>query len=373
LATVHLGRIASGSLVLAAAMALLGAASAIAVPQRFWGVVPQASPSPAQLERLRQGGVDSVRLPVSWAAVQPSPGRPPDFSGLDGEVGNLARANLELLPFLYDAPRWAVRPHAVPGSPGSARAPLHLPAAGAAGRAWASFVRAAVQRYGPSGSFWSENPSLPKRPVHFWQVWNEENFKYFVVRPNPAEYGQLVKRSARAIHAVDPHAQVILGGLFARPGEAARPLRPPQAYFAADFLRRMYRRTPGVRAAFDGVALHPYSASYQRLGPEVEEVRAALRDGHDAGAGLWITELGWSSEPPSRRDSFAKGLHGQAAQLKGAFSLLRSHRRRWRLQRVFWFSVDDAPGVCNFCGGTGLFGPGFRPKPAWHAYVRFAS
>jgi polysaccharide biosynthesis protein PslG len=214
---------------------------------------------------------------------------------------------------------------------------------------------------------------LPRRPVHAWQVWNEENFKYFVVRPNPAEYGRLVKRSARAIRAVDPHADVILGGLFARPGEATRRLRPPQAYFAADFLRRMYRRTPGVRAAFDGVALHPYSASYRRLAPEIEEVRAALRAGHDPGAPLWITELGWSSEHPSRRDSFAKGPQGQAAQLKGAFSLLRSHRARWRLRRVYWFSVDDAPGLCNFCGGSGLFGPGFRPKPAWHAYVRFAS
>src|SRR4051812_38346294 len=201
----HFGRTVCGSLALAGAVALLGAAPANAVPKRFWGVVPQAGLSPAQLVRLRNGGVDSVRLPISWAAVQPSPGRPPDFSSLDAAVGNLARANLELLPFLYDAPRWAVRPHAVPGSPGSARAPLHLPAAGAAGRAWAAFVRAAVERYGPSGSFWSENPALPRRPVHAWQVWNEENFKYFVVRPNPAEYGRLVKRSGRAIHAVDPH------------------------------------------------------------------------------------------------------------------------------------------------------------------------
>jgi hypothetical protein len=361
-------------LLLAGTLALFAAApgTASAVPRTFWGVVPQRQPSDAQLQRLRRGGVDSIRLAVSWAAVQPSPRAEPDWAGIDAQIAAAARARLEVLPFLYDAPRWAVRPHAVPGSPGSARAPLHLPANGAAGRAWSAFARSAVERYGPRGSFWSENPALPRQPIHAWQVWNEPNFKYFVVRPNPAEYGRLVKRTARAIHAVDPRADLILAGLFARPAEATRNLHPPQAYFAADFLRLMYRRTPGVRAAFEGVALHPYVATYSRLRPEIEEVRSVMRRNHDGGVGLWITELGWSSERPNRRDSFAKGLRGQKQQLKGAFSLLRREQRRWRLERVYWFAADDAPGACNFCGGAGLFRRNLRPKPAWHAYVHFA-
>jgi hypothetical protein len=359
------------ALLLAGTLALLAAAPAAAVPRVFWGVVPQRQPSAALLQRLEQGGVDSIRLPVSWAAVQPSAGAELSWSGIDAQVAAATRAGLEVLPFLYDAPRWAVPSQRVPGSPG-ARAPLHLPVRGAAGRAWVAFARAAVARYGPGGSFWRENPTLLQRPIRFWQVWNEENFKYFVVRPNPAEYGRLVKRTASAIRAVNPGAKLVLGGLFARPAEAARPFHPPQAYFATDFLRLMYRRTPGVRAAFDGVALHPYSATYRRLRPEIEEVRAVLRRSHDGGVGLWITEMGWSSEPPNRRDSFAKGLRGQAAQLKGAFSLLRHEQRRWRLKRVYWFSVDDVPGVCNFCGGSGLFRRNLRPKPAWRAYVHFS-
>jgi len=53
--------------------------------------------------------------------------------------------------------------------------------------------------------------------------------------------------------------------------------------------------------------------------------------------------------------------------------LLRREQRHWRLQRVYWFSADDVPGVCNFCGGTtGLFRRNRRPKPAWHAYVHLA-
>jgi hypothetical protein len=45
---------------------------------------------------------------------------------------------------------------------------------------------------------------------------------------------------------------------------------------------------------------------------------------------------------------------------------------KWKLQRVYWFSVDDDPGACNFCDGSGLFGKGFIPKKSWFAYVKFA-
>ena len=134
----------------------------------------------------------------------------------------------------------------------------------------------------------------------------------------------------------------------------------------------MYRSNPGIRHRFEGVALHPYAGSYQQLRPQIEEVRQVLRRNHDGRKGLWITELGWSSERPSRDDAFAVGWRGQARQLRGAFRLLRHNQRRWRIRRVYWFSVDDLDGSCNFCGGSGLFRSRSRAKPAWHAYVHFA-
>lgn len=359
----------------AATMALAAAAWAApaqALPRSFWGAVPQGALSQAQLLRLRRGGVEAIRVPVAWPAVQPTPRGALQWGGTDAWVQAAARAHLEVLPFLYDAPRWAVHPAPVPGTHGAATAPAHLPVSGRAGREWAAFVRAAVERYGPRGSFWRENPRLPRMPIHIWQIWNEENFKYFVARPNPGEYGRLVRRSYHGLHAADPRARLLLGGLFARPAEARYRVRPPRAYTAADFLRLMYRRTPGIRARFDGVALHPYASSYTWLPTEVEETREALRAAGDGGKPLWITEMGWSSQPPSPRDSFAKGLRGQAQQLRGAFALLRRNQRRWRLRQVYWFSVTDQAGACNFCGGSGLFGPRFRPKPAWHAYVHFS-
>lgn len=355
-------------------MGLLGlavfAAPARAVPAQFWGVVPQAIPSDEQFQLLRRGGVDSVRLPIEWGGVQPARGAALDWSAVDASVRRAANAGVEVLPFLSGAPSWAV-PHVfVPGTGKTAKAPARLPASGAAGAAWSNFVKGAVARYGSNGSFWTENPIVPKRPIRTWQIWNEENFKYFVAKPNPAEYGRLIKLSYAALKSVDPAAQAILGGMFALPKGCRR---AKLNYCGSEFLDQMYEKTPGIKAKFNGVALHPYTGRYQELTPEIEEFRAVLNENRDAGKGLWITELGWSSQPPDRlKNIFAKGLKGQATQLKGAFSLLQARQAKWKLRRVYWFSVDDQTGVCNFCDGTGLFAQGFVPKKAWFAYVKFA-
>jgi polysaccharide biosynthesis protein PslG len=318
--------------------------------------------------------VQSIRIPVVWGSVQPVRGGAVDWSGVDGEVAAAAKAGIRVLPILAGGPAWAVPVEYVPGSHKSVKAARNLPVTGAAAAGWKAFVAAAVARYGPNGTFWAENPALPKQPVGTWQIWNEENFKYFVTRPNPAEYGKLVKISSAAIKGADPSAKVILGGMFARPkgGRTRAGKHKSLNWFASDFLEAMLKSTPGIGARFDGVALHPYSYYYWQLPEEIEEVRSVLKRGHDAGESLWITELGWSSERPSRGDLFAKGPGGQAAQLRGAFRLLRANQAKWRLQGVYWFSVDDQSGACNFCGGSGLFGPGFVPKPAWSAYVSFA-
>lgn len=345
------------------------ASTAAAVPARFWGVVPQETPSLEQFQRLKRGGVDSVRIPIGWSSVQPTQGGAFEWGGVDNVIKGAALSGLEVLPFLSGAPSWAVAHDPRFGSP------MTLPVkTGAQRTAWSAFVGAALQRYGPNGSFWAENPGVPVRPIRTWQIWNEENFKYFVARPNPADYGKLVKLSYAAIKAVDPGAQIILGGMFATPAEATEKLHPPQAYFAADFLNRMYKSTPGIKSKFNGVALHPYTGYWQNLTEKIEEVRTALKQNGDAGKKLWITELGWSSGPPKSdgSNSFAQGPAGQVKQLKGAFKLLEKNQAKWKIQRLYWFSVDDAPGACNFCDGSGLFGSGFIPKKSWFAYVKFA-
>jgi hypothetical protein len=292
-----------------------------------------------------------------------------EWSSVDAIMATAATAGIEVLPYLYGAPTWAVPSDPVIAS----HPPKFLPVRTGIQRVgWSRFLREAILRYGPRGSFWAENPSVPKRPIRTWQIWNEQNFKYFVARPNPAEYGKLVNLSYEAVKAADPAAKIVLGGMFARPIEALIKRGPRQAYFATDFLMQMYKKSPGVKRKFHGVALHPYTGSYKRLPSYIEDLRQVLKANGDPNKGMWLTELGWSSQPAESANSFAKGRSGQARELRGAFTLLRNNQRKWNVKRVYWFAVDDQAGSCNFCGGTGLFTEAFAPKPSWRAFVGFA-
>jgi hypothetical protein len=349
------------------------ASAAHALPAGFWGVVPQSHLNAEQFQRLGVGGVESIRIPVSWAAVQPAKDAQFDWSGFDNQIEEASKAGIKVLPFLSDAPSWAVPAKSVPGA-GGLKAPAHLPVAGAARAGWANFLTAAVARYGPNGSFWTEHPGVPKIPIRNWQIWNEPNFKYFVAKPNPAEYGKLVKISHTALKATDPGARVILAGLFGRPKGArtASGKHKSLNWYASDFVSQMYKQTPGVKAKYNDASLHPYTINAHELPAVAEELRNVLKANGDSGKGLWMTELSWSSGPKTAANLFGKGRAGQAKELRKAFTILRNKQRAWKVKSVFWFSVDDISGSCNFCEGSGLFGEGFVPKPAWFSYVKFS-
>ena len=364
------------ALIAALATCLVGgaflASAAQALPVNFWGAVPQTSYlSLEEMQRLHRGGVDSIRIPIVWQSVQAARGDQFDWTLIDNQVENATKAEIEVLPFLAGAPTWAVPQATVPGSGGSVKAPTHLPVSGVGRTGWSAFLTAAVARY---GAFWAEHPAVPVHPIRTWQIWNEPNFKYFVTHPNPTEYGKLVVNSHTAIKAADPGAKVILAGLFARPkgSRTAAGKHKSLNWYASDFLEQMYRTTPGVRTRFSGLALHPYTYYFQELPAEIEEIRHLMNRNHDGGKGLWITEIGWSSGHPTRSNLFAKGPAGQAEQLRGSFSLFKSKAAAWRLQRIYWFSIDDQAHSCNFCDGSGLFKAGFIPKQAWYTFVKFA-
>lgn len=356
-------------------------ARAQALPAKFWGVVPQTTASNEHFERLAKGGVESVRVSLGWADLQPQKGAEIQWGGVDNLVEKASLAGLDVLPTISGAPTWAVPIANVQGDR-NAKAPAHLPVSGAAAGGWRSLLIQAVERYGPGGQFWLTHPNVPPRPIRSWQIWNEPNFKYFVAKPNPTEYGKLVKLSYSALKAADPGAQVVLAGLFSEPLGAryvrlvkGKPkLQHPGSinYFASYFLAQMYKTNPGIKSKFSAVALHPYTETWRYLTPEIEEVRDVLTASHDPAKALWITELGWSSGPKRSNDAFAKGPSGQVAELRGAFRLLTANATKWRIKRLYWFSVEDAKGYCNFCDGTGLFTEAFTPKRSWNEYAKFA-
>jgi hypothetical protein len=239
--------------------------------------------------------------------------------------------------------------------------------------AWTAFLSAAVERYGPGGEFWAQHepgvvkyePAIPTpAPIRTWQIWNEANFFYFDFPVSPSRYAKLLTISSQAIKAADPGAKTILSGLFGKPAASGA-----RGMSAADFLRALYR-VPGIKSRFDGVALHPYAVDTETLEELVEGIHEVTAENHDR-VGLYVTEMGWGSQNDFNRVAFEQGIQGQVRELRGAYGYLLENQRRLNLKQVYWFSWKDIQGDCNFCDSVGLFheGKGFRPKPAWRAFV----
>ena len=335
----------------------------IQTPVGFYGVGPQTLVTERDAAYMASGGIETIRVPVSWGTIQPTAKGGYVWSGLDETVSVAARHGLRVLPFLYGTPRWLSRKSTT------------LPIDSAKARtAWTAFLSAAVERYGPGGDFWTESapgvvqykPAIPKPlPIRNWQIWNEANFFYFAYPVSPQRYARLLRISTPAIKRIDPGAKVILTGLFGRPTTGGARGMP-----AAQFLEGLYR-VPGIKSLFDGIALHPYAVDSETLEEIVEELHEVTVANHDR-VPLYITEIGWGSQNDFSQVAFEQGVRGQVNELRAAYGYLLENRNRLDLKGVFWFSWKDVPGSCNFCDSVGFFhaGAGFHPKPAWRAFVQ---
>jgi hypothetical protein len=238
---------------------------------------------------------------------------------------------------------------------------------------WKQFVRAAVNRYGPDGTFWKEQPTLAPDPARRWEIWNEQN------NPregnSPAVYATLIRLSKEAITAVDPQGQVIVGGMFGTP-QGVRGKNTAWRY-----LGRLYRA--GAGRDFDAAALHPYSPTIAGLRYQIRKVRAVLRKNNAASTPILVTEIGWASggnvRSPgtgARGQVFVVSPKRQAQNLSSSFRLLTNHRRAWNIGGVFWYGWKDPtnppPGLCAFCYTNGLYeADGKTAKPSLSAFESF--
>jgi hypothetical protein len=331
------------------------------LPLGFFGVSPQTPLGEEDIEYMKAGGIESIRMPFAWSSIQPTKKGGYDWSSVDPTIELAARGGLRVLPFLAGTPKWLGKMTAIPVLNPRQRS------------AWIAFVKAAAKRYGPGGEFWTEHakvginyePAIRQPlPIRTWQIWNEANFFYFAYPVSPDRYAKLVKISSKAIKSVQPGAKIVLAGLFGEPTAGGLKGMP-----STTFLRRFYK-TPGIKSSFDGVALHPYAVDTEALEEMVEGIHEVTSENHDR-PGLYITEMGWGSQNDFKHDAFEQGIQGQVRQLQASYDYLIANQRRLNLKQVYWFSWKDAAFLCDFCDSVGLFreGPAFHPKPSWRTFV----
>jgi Beta-galactosidase len=359
-------------LLLAIAAVLLAAAPAAEassrrVPFGFYGVMwdraataaPDADQT-AQWNLMARSGVESVRTVFSWARAQPESGQPPSFEATDKVVALAAARNIRLLPIVVGTPTWAARDPSF----GRASPPARI-------EDYTAYLQALVQRYGPQGSFWTERPDLPRRPLREWQIWNEPHLdSYWHVAGDDRtawapEYVALLRESKRAIESIDPGATIVLAAL---------------ADASWKVLTTLYRA--GVRGTFDVVGINIFTARPGFVIAAVRLVRRVLRREHQGRKPIWVTETtfpagkGRVSRPPlSWQQNWYTTDRGMAARLRELYRLGRRNRRRLRLGRIYWYTWASAyDGQNDLFEYAGLiqYGSTLSPRPALTAYARSA-
>lgn len=330
--------------------ALLPASASAYLPTGFVGISPQNAGNAVDYGLMEKAEIDSVRLPLVWPSIEPASPylKEPNWAGFDHDVTLAAEHHMEVFPFVVASPEWVAAETTV------------LPVKSVLQRsAWSRFLRAAVDRYGPFGEFWDENPDLPFIPIRRWEIWNEENIVNFATDPDPAQYARLLRISGRVLHRADPNSKVIIGGFF------GRPLQIPPNVASGDYLRRIYR-AGDVKRYFDGVALHPYVARARAIYGQIENLRRIMRANGDGDTPLYLTELGWGSDSGPTR--WERGMRGQADQLSKSFRMFSANRLRWNLRGVWWFTWTDEGGSCLFCTSAGLLTKDREAKPSWYRF-----
>jgi Beta-galactosidase len=280
-----------------------------------------------QVDLMARSGVESMRVFLAWPAIQPGPNTY-DWVHTDRVVAAAARHRIQILGNVLSTPQWA---SSRPNSAYPLRAPPKDPAL------YAAFMRTLIERYGPKGTFWAANPSIPKVPIQNWQIWNEQMAPWFWdSKPWARSYVKMLKVSYRAIHKADRRAKVVAGS-FVGIGN----------YTQWAGIRDMYKA--GAKGYFDVISVHPFSnipnsvnGSISRMLEIVQRVRTVMKKHHDARKDIILTELTWPAAIGKVKKKWLLGLEtttsGQRKRLSAAYKRLAKVRRKMHITHAYWFA-----------------------------------
>lgn len=202
--------------------------------------------------------------------------------------------------------------------------------------------------------------------IRAYIIWNEPNLaiEWGGRPPDPAEFTRLLQVGYRSVKAGDPQALVVAAGL------APTNSQDQQAMDERLFLQEMYRA--GAGAYFDVLGTHPYSFGQAPGAPasdrdhpafkRMAELRQMMLEHGDRHKPVWITEMGWTVEPPPEQPDIAVSPEQQAAYLVEALNIIR-HDWPWVKLVTVWNLSQPEPG--HPFGGYSLLDSAGVPRPAY--------
>ena len=257
----------------------------------FFGAMSAGWPSGvagrrAQADSLRTGLIGQSREVVSWRDIEPHGAS--DLTNdarwyeLDSRFLRLGLRNVRVLPTFTAPPAWAD-----PSSPGATE------------RAFATFLTAFAERYGPGGSFWQRNRQLNESQlaVRDYEIWDRANLdqSWWDRSASPSEYASAYAEARAALHRVDPGSRALVS-LDQGGGTGSY----------ASFIAKMVAARPDLAGKIDGAfVLAGTSSTPSAVERVVASVRSQLDAAGDGSAPVYVG-FGWytagGAQPMSEAD-----------------------------------------------------------------------
>jgi len=297
------------------------------------------------LRRARDGGVTWVREDFTWSTIEPTRGRFV-WTRTDALMRNAARLGMHVLAIATYAPGWAS------GHQESDKFPPTNP------QDYARFAGAIAERYGAGGTFWRANRRLVPSPLTAIELWNEPwDADFWGPGPEPAAYARLVRAAATVLKRSHPGIAVLASADMTGTGgvEWFKPLLAAdptlwQSWLVDAWSVHLYCQD---RSPWDVTSQQQYR--FDRV-----LVTRALASQAAAAKPIWITELGWSTDPGSA-DAVSEDT-----QAKYEYDALYRATTEWSsfVRRSFVFTWTKPSLVANAYNLLRLDG---SPRPAWQA------
>ena len=290
-------------------------------------------------------GAKFLRTDINWAQIQGQGPSSFDWTLTDNVVKGAKARGMQILGVIMYTPSWD-RP--------AGSGPTYHPDPAA----YARFARAAAAHYAAMG-------------VHSFEIWNEENTPAFwSPSPSPADYAALLQAAYPAIHAGDPSATVITGGLAPATTDGTN-------FSPVDFLSGVYGA--GAQGSFDAVGAHPYcwpampgaadswSAWYQMYGTSTS-LRSLMVAHGDGAKKIWGTEFGAPTNGPA--GSFVSQAT-QAQMIGTAFKLWSGYS--WAGPLFIYQGRDQGTDTSTRENFFGFLNHDGTPKLGFFAYRQAAA
>ena len=295
---------------------------------------------PISVDQMSKMRTAWVRLPLSWAWIEPQNTMPDNYTwsaSFEEQLASLSTHHIQVILQVGDNPSWAAT---------YKNGPIDLVDISEI----TQFIQAVVARY-----------SQPPYNVKYWEMYNEpDNGNVLYAEEGqgffghtPAAYVDILEAVYQPIKAVDPEARVLLGGLAYDAWE-------PDGPFVQDFLDQVLM--DGGDAYFDLMNFHYYLAfrsNWEPYGTDILGKLAFLRGklaDYSVDKPFVCTETGW----------FSNFQNGNGHEIQSQYVVQAFVRSMTTdMEVVIWYTlVDSAADPRNW----GLLDVDLNPKPSYYAY-----